>query len=139
MEELTMGIQTDILLESGTNELEVIMFEIGTSIFGINVLKVREIINAMEVTSIPNSHENVEGIIRLREQVLPVVNLAKVLHIENSTNPLQNKFIIAELNQIQVAFRVHDVSRIHRFHGNKLKNHQICQVENKHMLMELFI
>src|SRR5690625_12942 len=118
---INMGIQTDILLESGTNELEVIMFEIGTSIFGINVLKVREIINAMEVTSIPNSHENVEGIIRLREQVLPVVNLAKVLHIENSTNPLQDKFIIAELNQIQVAFRVHDVSRIHRISWEQIE------------------
>src|SRR5690625_7918553 len=97
-----MGIQTDILLESGTNELEVIMFEIGTSIFGINVLKVREIINAMEVTSIPNSHEKVEGIIRLREQVLLVVNLAKDLHIENSINTLQNKFMIVEFNTIYV-------------------------------------
>ena len=46
--------RTDILLESGTNELEVIMFEIGSGVFGINVLKVREIINAVEVTKMPN-------------------------------------------------------------------------------------
>ncbi len=76
-----MGSQTDILLQSGTNELEVVMFQIGTGLFGINVLKVREIINAMEVTPIPNSHPNVEGIIRLRDEVLSVVNLAKVLNL----------------------------------------------------------
>lgn len=97
------------------------MFEIGSSVFGINVLKVREIINAVDVTAIPNSHEHVEGIIRLREQVLPVVNLAKVLHLEPSSNPKQDKLIIAELNQLQVAFRVHHVSRIHRISWEKIE------------------
>src|SRR5699024_9234880 len=113
--------QTNILLESGTNELEVVMFEIGTGIFGINVLKVREIINAVEITPIPNSHENVEGVIRLREEVLPVVNLAKVLGISESENPEQDKFIIAELNQLKIAFRVHHVSRIHRISWEQIE------------------
>ncbi|MBO1005257.1 chemotaxis protein [Pseudogracilibacillus auburnensis] len=113
--------QTDILLESGTNELEVVMFEIGSGVFGINVLKVREIINAVEVTTIPNSHPNVEGIIRLREEVLPVVNLAKVLEVPESTNPERDKFIIAELNQLKIAFRVHHVSRIHRISWEQIE------------------
>lgn len=113
--------QTNILLESGTNELEVVMFEIGTGVFGINVLKVREIINAVEVTTIPNSHPNVEGVIRLREEVLPVVNLAKVLEIPESENPEQDKFIIAELNQVKIAFRVHHVSRIHRISWEQIE------------------
>ncbi|MEI3607194.1 chemotaxis protein [Pseudogracilibacillus sp. SE30717A] len=113
--------QTDILLESGTNELEVIMFEIGSGIFGINVLKVREIINAVEVTKIPNSHEHVEGVIRLREEVLPVINLSHVLNIPESENPERDKFIIAELNQVKVAFRVHHVSRIHRISWEQIE------------------
>lgn len=118
---MQMGSQTNILLESGTNELEVVMFEVGASLFGINVLKVREIINAVAVTPIPNSHPNVEGIIRLREEVLPVVNLAKVLAISESGNPEQDKFIIAELNQIKIAFRVHHVSRIHRISWEQIE------------------
>src|SRR5690625_2325335 len=110
-----MGIsQTDNLLDSGTHEVEVIMFEVDTGVFGINVLKVREIINATEITPIPNSHEHVEGVIRLREDVLPVVNLANVLGINKSEKPENDKFIIAELNQLKNAFRVHHVSRIHR-------------------------
>src|SRR5699024_8048750 len=116
-----MSKQTDILLESGTNELEIVMFQIGSGLFGINVLKVREIINAVDVTPIPNSHENVEGIIRLREEVLPVVNLAKVLDIPQSDHPENDKFIIGELNKIKIAFRVHHVSRIHRISWEQIE------------------
>lgn len=118
---MDMANQTDILLESGTNELEIVMFQIGNGLFGINVLKVREIINAVEVTPIPNSHENVEGIIRLRDEVLPVVNLAKVLEIPPSEDPEKDKFIIAELNKIKIAFRVHHVSRIHRISWEQIE------------------
>lgn len=112
---------SDILLESGTNELEIIMFEIDSGIFGINVLKVREIINAVEVTAIPNAHPDVEGVIRIREEVLPVVNLAKVLDIQESEKPENDKFIIAELNQVKIAFRVHHVSRIHRISWEQIE------------------
>lgn len=111
---LDMTNKTNILLESGTNELEIIMFEVGGGVYGINVLKVREIINPLPITQIPNSPENVEGMIRLREEVLPVINLANVLNVPTSTDPSKDKFIITELNQIKIAFRVHHVSRIHR-------------------------
>src|SRR5699024_257088 len=104
----------DILLESGTNELEVVMFKIGSVNYGINVLKVREIINAMKLKPIPNAHTDVEVVIRLCEEVLHVVNLEKVLGIEPSENPSNDKFIICELNKLIVAFRVHHVSRINR-------------------------
>lgn len=112
---------SDILLESGTNELEVVMFTIGSGTYGINVLKVREIINTMDVTEIPNAHDHVEGVIRLREEILPVVNLAKVLGIPASEHPEQDKFIIGELNQIKVAFRVHHVSRIYRISWEQIE------------------
>ena len=115
------SIHSDILLETGTNELEVVMFSIGAGTYGINVLKVREIINAMDVTAIPNSHPNVEGVIRVREEVLPVVNLAKVLDMDDSAESSQDKFIIGELNQIKVAFRVHHVSRIHRISWEQIE------------------
>lgn len=113
--------QSDILLETGTNELEVVMFSIGPGTYGINVLKVREIINATNVTAIPNSHPNVEGVVRVREEILPVVNLAKVLEMDVSEEAEKDKFIIGELNQIKVAFRVHHVSRIHRISWEQIE------------------
>ncbi|WP_088105293.1 chemotaxis protein [Halalkalibacter urbisdiaboli] len=110
-----------ILLESGTNELEIVMFSIGRSTFGINVLKVREIINPLPVTDTPNGHPHVEGVIRLRQEVIPVVDLAKVLNLPPSEHPEQDKFIISELNKTKVAFHVHNVSRIHRISWEQIE------------------
>lgn len=114
-------MQSEILLESGTNELEVVMFQVGTGTFGINVLKVREIIQPLPITDTPNAHGNVEGVIRLREEVIPVVNLAKVLNLPPSDTPEKDKFIIAELNKMKVAFHVHSVSRIHRISWEQIE------------------
>lgn len=105
----------NILLESGTNELEIIMFSVGQGLFGINVLKVREIIQPLPIVKVPNSHRFVEGIINLRDEVIPVVNLALVLKETPSEDPKGDKFIVTEINQIKIAFRVQDISRIYRF------------------------
>ncbi|WP_088102157.1 chemotaxis protein [Halalkalibacter urbisdiaboli] len=106
--------QKGILLESGTNELEIIVFSVGTGTFGINVMKVREIIQSPPVVEMPNSHPHIEGIIRLRDEIITVVNLANVLGFPQSETPGQDKLIVSELNNIKVAFRVQAVSRIHR-------------------------
>ncbi|ADC51857.1 modulation of CheA activity in response to attractants (chemotaxis protein) [Alkalihalophilus pseudofirmus OF4] len=116
-----MNDQTDILLDSGTNELEVVMFEVANGTFGINVLKVREIINPLPITLTPNAHKHVEGVIRLRQEVIPVVDLAKVLNLPASDDPTQDKFIVAELNKMKVAFHVHSVSRIHRISWEQIE------------------
>lgn len=124
-----------ILLESGTNELEIVMFKVGTGLFGINVLKVREIINPLPITKTPNGHPHVEGVIRLRQEVIPVVDLAKVLNFPPSENPQQDKFIISELNKMKVAFHVHSVSRIHRISWEQIeKPSQLSAGEQAHTI-----
>lgn len=106
---------TGILLESGTNELEIIEFRIGTGLYGINVAKVREIVNPTRVVSLPRSHPHVEGIINNRGQILSLVNLPVVLGEPDNNNPGQERFIITQFNTMFSAFRVHEVTRIHRF------------------------
>ncbi|SDW14013.1 CheW-like domain-containing protein [Marinococcus luteus] len=111
---MSLASEKHILLESGTNELEIVLFSIGTSQFGINVLKVREIIHQVEVTPVPNRHEHVKEIIRIRNKVIPVIDLKKVLHHDGADDDRHDKYIIAELNQVKAAFHVEEVSRIHR-------------------------
>lgn len=109
-----MDQQKGILLESGTNELEIVEFSIGQSKFGINVIKVKEIIQPVQVTKIPHSHPNVEGIIEIRGEILPVVDVAKALGYPQSDRPLEEKYIITEFNQTKLVFHVHSVTQIHR-------------------------
>ncbi|MDM5226429.1 chemotaxis protein [Cytobacillus sp. NJ13] len=110
-----------ILLESGTNELEIIEFSIGRIKFGINVIKVKEIINPVKVIPVPHSHRNIEGIIELRGEVLPVVDVASSLNMEPSESPQQDKFIVTEFNQQKIVFHVHNVSKIHRISWNQIE------------------
>ncbi|MBE4908940.1 chemotaxis protein CheV [Bacillus luteolus] len=115
-----MDDKRGILLESGTNELEIVEFSIGANKFGINVIKVKEIMNPVAITKIPHSHKNVEGIIELRGEVLPVVNVATALGFEQSADPSLDKFIVTEFNKQKIVFHVHQVTQIHRISWDKI-------------------
>ena len=91
-------MDTNILLENGTNELEVLEFMIGDNHYGINVAKVREIIPYPEITPVPNSHPFVEGIIMPRDTMLTVVDLAKVTKANAPDNSLLDMLIITNFN-----------------------------------------
>jgi two-component system, chemotaxis family, chemotaxis protein CheV len=110
-----------ILLESGTNELEIVEFGIGQNKFGINVIKVREIINPVPVTQVPNAHSHVQGIIELRGEVLPVIDVAKAIGFPPSEIPEQDKFIVTEFNQQKIVFHVHSVTQIHRISWDQIE------------------
>ena len=69
----------EILLETGTNEIEIMEFTIDGNLYGINVAKVREIMMAEPVHPMPHSHPAVEGIFKPRDTVITVVDLPKYL------------------------------------------------------------
>ncbi|MBE1554617.1 chemotaxis protein [Sporosarcina limicola] len=116
-----MTKQHELLLESGTNELEIIEFEMGNNRYGINVIKVLEIILPMKVTFIPHAHPSIEGIIQLRGEVLPVINMEKVLGIPSSNDKSEEKYIVAAFNKQQVVFHVHNVTQIHRISWDQIE------------------
>lgn len=104
----------DILLESGTNEIEIMEFKIAGNLFGINVAKVREIIMPCPIKAMPNAHEAIEGIIKPRDQVITLVNLPEYLNLPPSAEDERNLFIVTNFNQLNIAFRVHAVVGIDR-------------------------
>lgn len=116
-----MSNDTGILLESGTNELEIVGFEMAGNRYGINVIKVKEIIMPLPITPIPHAHFAVEGIIQLRGEVLPVVSMEKTLGMPPAANPSDEKYIVAAFNKQTVVFQVHNVTQIHRISWNQIE------------------
>ena len=105
-------MDTNILLESGTNELEVLEFKLGNSYYGINVAKIREILSYMPITPIPNAHPCVEGIFMPRDTMMTVINLRKCLGMPDLDT--EGLFIITNFNKLNIAFHVDQVIGIHR-------------------------
>ena len=107
-------METNILLENGTNELEVLEFTIGNNHYGINVAKVREIIGYQEVTPVPNSHPSIEGIFMPRDKIITVISLAKELNLAMTGSTQTDMMIITNFNKLDIAFHVQSVVGIHR-------------------------
>ena len=105
-------MDTNILLESGTNELEILEFTLGPNHYGINVAKIREILTYQPVTPVPNTHPSVEGIFMPRDTMITVINLKKCLGIESEIG--KGLFIITNFNKLDIAFHVDEVVGIHR-------------------------
>ena len=107
-------MDTNILLESGTNELEILEFTVGENRYGINVAKIKEILQYMPAVPIPNSDPAIEGIFMPRDEVITSINLAKVLNLPESDNPKTDLYVVTYFNGINAAFHVHSVVGINR-------------------------
>ena len=105
-------MDTKILLENGTNELEVLEFTIEGNSYGINVAKIREIINYQQVTPVPNSHPSIEGIFMPRDTMITAIDLKNCL--QRGTASDGGLFIVTNFNKLDIAFHVDSVVGIHR-------------------------
>ena len=107
-------MENNILLESGTNELEILEFKVAGNSYGINVAKINEIIPYKKPTPIPNAHALIEGIFMPRDAIITIVNLTKCLTGRDKTETDNDLYIVTNFNQLNVGFHVDAVSGIHR-------------------------
>ena len=105
-------MDTKILLENGTNELEVLEFKLDGNAYGINVAKIKEIIVYQEVTPVPNAHPSIEGIFMPRDTMITAIDLKNCL--QRGTTEPGGLFIITNFNKLDIAFHVDSVVGIHR-------------------------
>jgi len=123
------------VLRVGENRVEFVDFRMyeekdnytKENIYGINVSKIKEIIkypNPKEIISVHGKSDVLEGMINLRGEVIPIVNLAKWLNIKEPQDPLiakSKKIIVANFNNVTVGFIVHEAKRIRRFAWSDIK------------------
>lgn len=108
-----MSMDHNILLEAGTNELEIVIFQSGPFIFGINVMKVREIITMLPLTPLPGTPEAIMGLIELRGEVMTVIDLPMVIGHPRDVGD-NDRLIVCEFNGEKSVLRVDQVTEIKR-------------------------
>lgn len=112
-------MESNILLESGTGEVEILEFIINNKHYGINVVKVKEVLNTDNLTPIPQSHPAIAGLVLYRNEIIALVNLKHILE-GNSDLSKKNTIILCEFNKSKVAFNIDSMVGIHRIGWNKI-------------------
>lgn len=136
---------TDSTRLAGTNQLEVLMFSLEksseqeqTELFGINVFKVRELIEAPVLTQTPETSEFLAGYANIRGRAVPVIDMKKYCGIESEGDA--SILAITEFNRSTQAFLVHDVDGIQRLSWDDIKAPpDIVNTERSNMLTAMTV
>jgi two-component system chemotaxis response regulator CheV len=113
--------KNNILLETGTNELEVLTVSIDEQLFGINVAKVQALqqFDAKRLTAIPQSPPGVMGMLLYRNTTIPLIDLAAVLGRAQPPGLKREITVVTEFNKFISSFKVHGVQTISRISWEK--------------------
>jgi len=116
-------MESGILLEAGTNEMELLVFRVGELQFGVNVAKVRELIPAVKPVRLPGAPAEIAGTFRRRDELLTLINLAKHLGVE-SVDPAGGSglVVVIELNNISCGVLIDAVDRIYRLRWEQVES-----------------
>lgn len=111
---------------AGTNRLEILLFSLGQDnrsgrreTFGVNVFKVREVMRVPPITSAPEMPASVEGMVSLRGQLVPVVDLVRYVGVETDKKP--EIMIVTEYNRHIQGFLVEGVDTIMRLEWSAMR------------------
>ncbi|WP_027183348.1 chemotaxis protein CheW [Desulfovibrio inopinatus] len=94
--------------------MQLVTFSIGEEEFGVDILKVQEIIRMMEITKVPRAPDFVEGVINLRGKVIPIIDLRKRFGLSSRDHDKHTRMIVIEINNMIVGFVVDSVSEVLR-------------------------
>lgn len=115
-------MNNNILLESGTGELEIIEFIANGNHYAINVVKVKEVIEMPKsgLTKLPDPKPEIAGLILCRDEILTLIDLKYIL-TKRSAGNLGSKVIVCEFNKIKVSFNIDDIVAVHRIKWSEMR------------------
>lgn len=115
-------MNNNILLESGTGELEIIEFIANGNHYAINVVKVKEVIEMPKsgLTKLPDPKPEIAGLILCRDEILTLIDLKYIL-TKRSAGSLGSKVIVCEFNKIKVSFNIDDIVAVHRIKWSEMR------------------
>lgn len=111
----------DTLSKSDDSLLQLVTFNISEEEFGVDILKVQEIIRTMEITKVPRAPEFVEGVINLRGKVIPILDLRRRFGMQARPHDKQTRIIVIELGAMIVGFVVDGVSEVLRISASTVE------------------
>lgn len=94
--------------------LQLVGFHVGGEEYGLDILRVQEIIRLQELTRVPNSHESMDGVMNLRGKIIPVIALRKRFGLEPVPPDKDNRIVVVEVQGSVLGLIVDSVSEVLR-------------------------
>ena len=113
-EKTTSSTGTEYVEEASTEEIQLITFNVGREEFGITIDHVREINRLDKITSIPRAPAFIKGIMNLRGNVIPIIDLRERFGLEETTSSEVRRVIIVEISEKLTGLLVDSVSEVLR-------------------------
>lgn len=90
----------------------IVIFGLGSELYGMDIYELQEIIRMVEITRIPKAPSFIEGVINLRGKVIPVIDLKKKFGIKGGENPSERRIIVANVGGQTAGLIVDRVSEV---------------------------
>ena len=105
----------------GSDILQLVSFRLGKEEFAVDILKIQEINRMVEITRVPKSPDSVEGVINLRGNIIPIIDLRKKFRLPSAENSSENRIVVIDINKKVVGFIVDAVSEVLRLPANTVE------------------
>ena len=96
------------------NEQQLVVFDLSTEAYGVDIGAVREIIRLQDITRVPRTPEFVEGVINLRGKVIPVVDLRKRFGLPAEVESKENRIVVVDIGAQDIGVVVDAVTEVLR-------------------------
>ena len=95
---------------------QLVTFQLGEELYGINIMDVKEIVRVQAIRAIPNAPSYVEGIFNLRSEIIPIINLHKRFHLKklksSEEDELLSGFVILDIDGMKLGIIIDRISRV---------------------------
>jgi purine-binding chemotaxis protein CheW len=99
---------------SGGDERQLVIFQMGAELYGVDISRVHEIIRLQAITRVPRAPSFVEGVINLRGKVIPVVDLRRRFGLPMADHTRASRIVVVEVGDQVVGIIVDGVSEVLR-------------------------
>ncbi len=100
--------------EKRKEEMQVVVFKLGCEEYAVNILNVQEIIRLLNITRIPRTEEYVEGVVNLRGNIIPLINLHTKFRIEAGQKEEERRIIVCQFDDVKAGIIVDEVLEVIR-------------------------
>ncbi|MGE5381136.1 MAG: chemotaxis protein CheW [Methylocystaceae bacterium] len=105
------------------NEVQVVAFKLGDEEYAVDILTVQEIIRLLHITRVPRANQFIEGVINLRGNVIPIINLYKKFNLNNHISD-DTRIIVFQIGDMKAGFIVDGVSEVLRLNLDDIEETQ---------------